>query len=118
MKKAWLIFPVIASLSLPSMACAFAAWQPYAAMKAPLPTVSPAPSMTMDPQPAAAAARSSCTVTAESLNLRAGPGTAYPVLTWLSAGQVLTVLEAGPWLEVQTAGGLTGYVNSNYCKGQ
>jgi len=106
-------------LFLPSMACAFAAWQPYAAMKAPYPTVSPAASLAMDPQPgAAAAARSSCTVTAEALNLRAGPGTAYPVLTWLYAGQVLTVLQAGAWLQVQTDGGLTGYVNSNYCKGR
>lgn len=52
------------------------------------------------------------------VNLRACPGTNCGVLSVLSDGQVLQVIGAGDWLKVQTADNLTGFIYSNYCKGQ
>ena len=47
----------------------------------------------------------------EALNLRSGPGTSYPVIDWLEAGQILTILEPGQWAKVRTTGGAVGYVS-------
>jgi uncharacterized protein YraI len=51
-----------------------------------------------------------------NVNLRAGPGTDYPVVTTLSAGQILTIygcLSDGSWCDVAT-GGDRGWVSNNY----
>lgn len=49
------------------------------------------------------------------LNLRAGPGVAYPVLAWLTEGQTITPTRkgGGGWLLVQAAG-LQGWVYSSF----
>lgn len=50
------------------------------------------------------------------LNLRSCGGTACSVITYLSEGEPLTVLEPGAWLKVETVTNERGYVNSNYCR--
>lgn len=59
-----------------------------------------------------------CTITAESLHLRAMPGIDAEVIGYLYAGEVLTILPDPPaesWIRVR-AGNLTGWINSHYCK--
>jgi hypothetical protein len=52
-----------------------------------------------------------------TLNLRAGPGTAYPILAKLPLGEDLTVTgrnEASSWYQIRRAGGTTGWVSAQY----
>jgi len=52
-----------------------------------------------------------------ALNLRACGGTDCPVLIVLHEGETLTQTEqesVNEWMDVITAGGLQGWVNSNY----
>ncbi len=62
-----------------------------------------------------------CTVIAlKTLNLRAMAGTSSPVIAILKHGDQLTILPDPPqgnWIHVQ-AQDHTGWINSNYCKGQ
>ena len=59
-----------------------------------------------------------CTVSAQSLHLRECAGLHCSVLAWLSAGNVLEVLDADQdWLNVTTPTGQTGWVHSKYCGG-
>src|SRR5215207_1953360 len=54
---------------------------------------------------------------ASRVNLRSGPGAGYTIVTILSAGQQLTLLSSnadGSWYQVQTTGGLIGWVSSRY----
>lgn len=61
-----------------------------------------------------------CTVssgyTAGTVNLRACAGVGCAVVAVLTEGDPLTVITPGEWAQVQTADGLTGYVNAKYCK--
>jgi uncharacterized protein YgiM (DUF1202 family) len=53
------------------------------------------------------------------LNVRSCGGLACPVLAVIREGETLTPTQTEPvngWLEIQTAGGLRGWVNSNYCE--
>lgn len=52
-------------------------------------------------------------VTADKLNLRSGPGTAFDVLTVLESGAAVEVIEDGEWANVR-AGDVTGYVASQF----
>lgn len=64
----------------------------------------------------ATSTRSSCSVTAENLNLRTGPGVGYAIKASLPAGTTLSPLPspgADGWLWVQV-GGQSGYVNSKF----
>ena len=101
-----------ALLALALLSCGL--WQPYAAMQAPAATVethSTWNEFTPSPTP------QHCTVTAETLNLRAGPGTSYQVKAWLFAGDLLTITQdGGGWLQVIDPSGAAGWVNSMYCK--
>ncbi|MEW6285029.1 MAG: SH3 domain-containing protein [Chloroflexota bacterium] len=112
MKKYLLLLPLLA------LACSITPTASLAAMVTPSPSPSPSPST---PSPTATPQDVTCTVTAESLHLRAKPGIDAPVIGYLYAGDVLTILPdppAGAWLRVR-AGALTGWINSNYCtKGQ
>jgi tetratricopeptide (TPR) repeat protein len=59
----------------------------------------------------------SAVVTAEALNLRAGPGTDYEVIRILKRGETLTVLgktSNGDWLHVRTSRQEEGWVNASY----
>ena len=91
--------------------------QPYAALSN-QPTPQPAATAT---QPATATATAAaCVVSATALNLRYGPGLAYGVKAWLIAREILTLTgqARGAWVQVRTAQNITGWINSNYCKGK
>ena len=55
------------------------------------------------------------TVTATSLNVRSGAGTSYSVITKLSKGTVVDVLESASngWKKIKTSGGTTGWASGN-----
>jgi uncharacterized protein YraI len=68
-------------------------------------------------RPAHAAPAVPVTVNVASLNVRGGPGTAYPVVTVLHDGDQATALgrdAGGTWYQVQLAGGTNGWVSASY----
>ena len=56
------------------------------------------------------------TVTADSLNVRSGAGTSYSVITKLSKGTVVDVIESASngWKKIKTSGGTTGWASGDY----
>ena len=56
------------------------------------------------------------TVTADSLNVRKGAGTSYSVITKLSKGTVVDVLESASngWKKIKTSNGTIGWVSGSY----
>ena len=56
------------------------------------------------------------TVNATSLNVRKGAGTSYSVITKLSKGTIVDVLESSSngWKKVKTSGGTIGWVSGSY----
>jgi uncharacterized protein YgiM (DUF1202 family) len=59
----------------------------------------------------------SCTVTAYTLNMRTGAGMSYAVKWILEQGDRLQIAAtAGDWLKIETAGHVTGWIHSHYCK--
>lgn len=56
------------------------------------------------------------TVTATSLNVRSGTGTSYSVITKLSKGTVVDVLESASngWKKIKTSNGTIGWVSGSY----
>jgi len=69
--------------------------------------------------PAAAASSIPLTVTADTLNLRGGPGTDYAVLDVLRTGDAGNATgrdASGVWLQVQMAYGKTGWVHGGFVK--
>ena len=56
------------------------------------------------------------TVTATSLNVRSGAGTSYSVITKLSNGTVVDVLESASngWKKIKTSNGTIGWVSGSY----
>ncbi|NOH04676.1 MAG: SH3 domain-containing protein [Chloroflexi bacterium] len=53
-----------------------------------------------------------------TVNLRACGGTSCAVLDIVTEGERLTILAAGNWTQVTTESGVTGWLNSKYCKGK
>ena len=53
-----------------------------------------------------------------TVNLRACGAIACEVLDIVTEGERLTILTADAWTQVTTESGLTGWINSNYCKGK
>lgn len=92
--------------------------QPYAALSN-QPTPQPTATAATQP-PTATATAAACAVSATALNLRYGPGLAYGVKAWPTAGEILTLTgkARGAWVQVRTAQNITGWINSNYCKGK
>lgn len=92
--------------------------QPYAALSN-QPTPQPTATAATQP-PTATATAAACVVSATALNLRYGPGLAYGVKAWLIAREILTLTgkARGAWVQVRTAQNITGWINSNYCKGK
>ena len=57
-------------------------------------------------------------VDAGTVNLRACGSIACEVLDTLTEGESLTIVKAGLWIQVTRADGVTGWLNSRYCKGK
>ena len=55
-------------------------------------------------------------VEAGIVNLRSCAGTACEVIRVLTEGESLNIVKAGLWVNVKTNDGLTGWLNSRYCK--
>jgi uncharacterized protein YgiM (DUF1202 family) len=53
-----------------------------------------------------------------TVNLRVCAGTSCAVLDILTEGESLTIVTAGLWTQITTEDGVTGWLNSNYCKGK
>ncbi len=86
---------------------------------APLPVNTPpvAPPITATPQPSPAPDEPACTVIADALNLRSGPGTTYSVITGLAYRTTVKPLArtaSADWLEVALADGTAGWVTASY----
>lgn len=116
MKK---IVLLLLALAIPALAC-FSGSMTRATGK---PTPSPTATITDSPViylPSATATgtESACIVTAEKLNIRKEPNS--DVIARIKAGDILAILEDAPrgeWLHIR-AGSVTGWINSNYCKGK
>jgi len=78
----------------------------------PMPTDTPVPTPVAPPTPTATP-QPEAVVAVDLLNLRAGPGTNYDILTMMEEGTGLNVVgrtEANDWLKVVTADGREGWV--------
>lgn len=79
----------------------------------------PRPAATVTPigvkSPTPSPAPTVCIVTG-LLNLRIQPNTQGVVIRVLSAGERLTVIERGAWLQVTDSRGNHGHVNARYCE--
>ena len=53
-----------------------------------------------------------------TVNLRACGSIACEVLDIVTEGERLTILTANAWTQATSADGVTGWINSNYCKGK
>lgn len=82
----------------------------------------PKPTRTAQPSQTATNTPSVCVVVtgfyAGTVNLRTCDGTSCEVIRVLTEGERLQVITAGAWVNVITEDGVTGYINSNYCKGK
>jgi len=97
----------------------FIGWQFASAAEQPTPTVQPSPKPTMTPTEAAQVCTVTTGITSGTVNLRACPGSMCgAVLDILTEGESLTIVTAGLYVNVKTEDGLTGWLNSKYCKGK
>jgi hypothetical protein len=118
---------VTASLPPPTNTLA-AASQPGATAAEPEPTVemeaeaAEAPEPTDQPLPEATEetlSESRAVVTNDRLNIRSGPGTAYPIIGALQQGDKVAVTgrnKASTWLEIRTDDGTEGWVYADYTR--
>jgi len=101
-------------LPLLVMACTLIA-QSAAIRATSLPEQTQTASLTRTPAPCVCQVKTG--IDAGALNLRTCGGTNCPVLIVLHEGETLTQTKQKPvngWMEVITAGGLRGWLNSNY----
>ncbi len=108
-----LILPVILSL-----ACFMEGMSSQLAEPAEMITAAPIENLP-SPTSTGTSTAQGCTITAEHLNLRSGPGTEAAVITVLNYGEVATINPNEPaqasWIFV-TASGFDGWINQNYCR--
>lgn len=52
------------------------------------------------------------------VNLRACASVSCTVMDVVTEGERLTIHTAGAWMNVTSTNGVTGYINSKYCKGK
>jgi len=102
-----------------SMACTLTNALPHPS-RASEPTPKPPPITSPIPTETSTAPAKVCTVTAEHLNLRSGPGLTWGSITILNNGETVTILsepaQDSSWLHVD-AGGREGWINQNFCEG-
>ncbi len=81
------------------------------------PGTTPIPGATPSPQPSPAPSDPTCTVVADALNVRSGPGTTYPSVTAVTYGTSVRPLArtaASDWVQVALSNGTAGWVASAY----
>ncbi|HEY8343116.1 MAG TPA: SH3 domain-containing protein, partial [Calditerricola sp.] len=79
-------------------------------------SATPAPSSGSSGQQAAPSSQT-VEVTASVLNVRAGPGTNYAIISQVKRGTRLTVLkQQGGWLQIRLSNGRTGWVSGQYVR--
>lgn len=109
--------PFLILIVLLSMACALTNALPRPGLPSEL---TPSPSATYHPTETSTALARVCSVTAEHLNLRSGPGTEFGSITILNNGETVTILsepaQGSSWAYVN-AGEREGWINQLYCKG-
>jgi uncharacterized protein YgiM (DUF1202 family) len=86
-------------------------------------TSSPIPEVIPIPTPTAGTCMVSTGLEDGTVNLRSCDGTACSVLAIVTEGESLDIITAGEttgyallWMNVTTADGVTGWINSNYCE--
>ena len=106
----WFALACIVLIALTS--CSPYVTQPGTPTTTPSPaaTVTALPTMTDEATPAPAA----CTVTGY-LNFRTAPSRTAAVIRVLIAGETVTVISRGAWLEVIAQDGRQGFIYSRYC---
>lgn len=82
------------------------------------PTPTAQPSRTPTQTQAPTVCRVQTGIEGGTVNLRTCAGVSCAVLDIVTEGEPLTVLTAGAWTHVTTEDGVTGYINSKYCKGK
>lgn len=82
------------------------------------PTPTAQPSRTPTPTTAPTVCYVQTGIEGGAVNLRTCAGVSCVVLDIVTEGERLTVLTAGAWTHVTTEDGVTGYINSKYCKGK
>jgi len=119
MKK---IFKMLLLLALLAFGALFGVigWQ-FAGANQATATATAIPSMTAPPSPTAANTPGTCKVNTGidggTVNLRACPGAACGrVLDILTEGASVTILTDSEWMNVETAGGVAGWLNKKYCE--
>jgi hypothetical protein len=84
--------------------------------------VDPKPARTAEPSSVPTVTPRACEVVtgfdAGTVNLRACGSTSCAVMDILTEGESLNIVTAGLWVNVTTEDGVTGWLNSNYCKGE
>lgn len=109
MKKVYTLF---VCLALALTACL----DTSAALQQPATTPTATQTTTATAAAAATEAPMTCTVAAQSLHVRSGPGVSYAVTDYLYAGEIVTIqTQRGAWLKVTTERG-AGYIHSHYCE--
>lgn len=82
----------------------------------------PKPTQTPTARPTATGTPSVCNVQTGidggTVNLRTCGGLSCGVMRVLTEGERLTIRTAGAWMNVTTEDGVTGWLNSKYCKGK
>jgi len=81
------------------------------------PTQTPTQTAQPTAQPSQTAKPDTCEVVT-AVFLRTCAGTDCAVLDTMTEGERLTILTAGLWAKVTTEDGVTGWLNSKYCKGK
>ncbi|MFZ6028197.1 MAG: SH3 domain-containing protein [Chloroflexota bacterium] len=132
MKRQLLIFPLV--LLLATLACTINAPPGSAersllaadpvtpavatATRQSIPTGTQTLSMTARPRPTQAR---TCEVNTLALNVRSGPGLDFPAVSWLYAGDAVTIQpipHPADWLPVESGDGLAGWVKAEFCEVQ
>ncbi len=81
-------------------------------------TNSPTPEAMPVQTPAADSCNVNTGIDGGTVNLRSCAGTDCSVLAIVTEGERLNILAAGLWTQATNADGVTGWINSTYCKGK
>ncbi len=78
----------------------------------------PEPTQTKQPTQTADTCEINTGIPGGTVNLRTCEGTTCGVLAIVTEGERLDIVKAGLWSQVTNADGVTGWLNSKFCKGK